>query len=236
MTKLLYLDNTYLFESEATFLETKENENRKAIILDQTIFYPQGGGQPADTGEITSENSTFKVTDTRLDENGTVWHFGEFQNQEFKPNEKVKLKIDKEKRILNARLHSAGHLIDCAVEKMRIENLKATKGFHFPEGPNVEYEGTLENPEEFIPELEKTVNELISQNLKLEKRELSPEEAKAQNVWAPPEKSARVVNFEGFSNCGCGGTHVNSTSEIGKIIIRKIKSRKGITKVAYSIE
>ncbi|PIS39583.1 MAG: alanyl-tRNA editing protein AlaX, partial [Candidatus Nealsonbacteria bacterium CG08_land_8_20_14_0_20_38_20] len=114
MTKLNYFDNTYLFESEAIFIEIKENEKGKAVILDATIFYPQGGGQPADKGEIVSGDNIFVVSDVRLDESGTVWHFGEFKTGEFKQGDKVDLKIDKDRRILNAKLHSAGHLLDCA--------------------------------------------------------------------------------------------------------------------------
>lgn len=236
MTKLNYLNDTYVFKSNAIFVEIKEQEKGKAIILDETIFYPQGGGQPADKGKIISDNAVFSVNDVRLDENGIVWHFGEFKSGEFQKGEKVTLKIEKEKRITNAKLHSAGHLLDCAVKKMGIENLEPTKGFHFSDGPYVEYKGTIENPAEIIPELEKILNELIAQNLQVEKHDLSPDEAKAQKVWTPESKSARVVNFAGFSNCGCGGTHVNSASEIGKIIIRKIKSKKGVTKIAYSME
>jgi Ser-tRNA(Ala) deacylase AlaX len=236
MTKLNYLDNTYLFESEAIFVEIKENEKGKAIILDETIFYPQGGGQSADKGEIVLANNIFVISDVRLDETGTVWHFGEFKNGSFKQGDKVRLKIDKDKRILNAKLHSAGHLLDCAVTKMGIENLKPTKGFHFPDGPYVEYNGIIENPAEIIPILQKNIDELIAQNLQVEKKDLSTEEAQKMGIWAPIGKSARVVNFAGFPICGCGGTHVNSASEIGKIVIRKIKSNQGKTRIAYAIE
>lgn len=235
MTKLNYLDDTYIFESQAIFVEVRENEKGKAVILDETIFYPQGGGQPADKGEIIFGDNIFVVNDVRLDETGTVWHFGEFKNSEFKQGDKVILKIDKERRILNAKLHSAGHLLDCAVSKMGIENLKPTKGFHFPDGPYVEYDGTIENPAEIIPVLQKNIDELIEQNLQVERKDLSLEEAQAKGVWAPAGKSARVVNFAGFSICGCGGTHVNTASEIGKITIRKIKSNQGKTKIAYSV-
>lgn len=235
MTKLNYLDDTYLFEAEAIFIKVKENSIRKAVVLDETIFYPQGGGQPADKGEIISGDNIFAVSDVRLDETGTVWHFGEFKNGEFKQNDKVILKIDKDRRILNAKLHSAGHLLDCAVSKIQIENLKPTKGFHFPDGPYVEYDGTIENPAEIIPILQKNIDELIKQNLNVERKNLSPKEAQDNNICAPVGKSARVINFTGFSICGCGGTHVNTTSEIGKIIIRKIKSNQGKTKIAYTI-
>ena len=236
MTKLNYLNDTYIFESNAFFVEIKENEKGKAVTLDETIFYPQGGGQPADKGQIISNDAVFIVNDVKLDENGIVWHFGEFENGEFRKKNKVILKIDKDRRINNAKLHSAGHLLDCAVTKMGIENLEPIKGFHFPDGPYVEYKGLIEDFVDIILELEKTVNDLIVENLQIEKQNLSPEEAKKQGVWAPQGKSARIINFAGFSNCGCGGTHVNFASEIGKIIIRKIKFKKGITKIAYLVK
>lgn len=235
MTKLDYLNDSYLFESEASFEDSEENDKGKALILDQTIFYPQGGGQPADTGEIRSKNAVFMVADVRLDEEGRVWHFGEYTSGEFQTGEQLTLKVDREQRILNAKLHSAGHLLDCAVLKLGFDEIKPTKGFHFSDGPYVEYDGRFENANELIPELEKTVNELVAQDLKIEKHDLTPEQAKAQGVWAPAGKSARIVNFEGFPICGCGGTHIESASEIGQITIRKIKHKKGMTKISYSI-
>jgi Ser-tRNA(Ala) deacylase AlaX len=236
MTELEYLNDTYLFESSANFLEVKTLEKGTAIVLDKTIFYPQGGGQPADNGVISTETAKFKVTDVRLDEDGTVWHFGEFTEGKFKKGESVELKVDEDRRILNTKNHSAGHLLDCAVETLNLEGITPTKGFHFPEGPNVEYKGTIENPMDLIPKLQDAIDELVSQDIKIEFKSLSPEEAKAQGVWAPEGKSARVVNFEGFESCGCGGTHVNSTSELGQITIRKIKCKKGNTKIAYVVE
>jgi Ser-tRNA(Ala) deacylase AlaX len=236
MTKLNYLEDTYLFESEATFVEIRENEKGKAIILDETIFYPQGGGQPADRGEITSGDSVFTVNDVRLAEDGIVWHFGEYKTGAFKKGDRVTLKIDKIRRILNTKLHSAGHLLACAVSKSGIKGLQATKGFHFSEGPYIEFEGTIENSAEIIPVLQKIIDDLVSQNLKVNIIDLSPEEAKLKAIYAPQGKSARVVNFSGFPAHGCGGTHVNSTSEIGKITIRKIKSNQGKTKISYSVE
>ncbi len=236
MTKLKYLQDTYVFQANAMFMEIRENEKGKAVVLDETIFYPQGWGQPPDKGQIVSDNAIFSVNDTRLDENGTVLHFWKFEKGEFQKGDKVVLKTDKDRRIKNAKCHSAGHLLDCAVKQMGLNNLEPIKGFHFPDGPYVEYKGIIENPTDIIPVLEKTVNTLIMDNLHVEKQNLSPEEAKAQGIWAPTGKSARVVKFSRFPSCGCWGTHVNSASEIGKITIRKIKSKKGTTKIAYSVE
>jgi Ser-tRNA(Ala) deacylase AlaX len=235
MTKLEYLDDTYQFQSEAKVIEIKTTEKGIAVILDKTIFYPQGGGQPADNGKIVSDNAIFTVTDVRMDETGTVLHFGKFENGNFNNGDSVKLAIDIDRRKLNARLHSAGHLIDVAAAKTGLNWLKATKGYHFSDGPYVEYEGVIENPESYIPIVEKAANDLVEENMNVEIKEFSPEETKAKGLYAPEGKSARTVNFHGHEEIGCGGTHVKNSSEIGKITIRKISSKKGNTRIAYSL-
>ncbi len=235
MTKLNYLKDTYLFESAAQLLDIVEDDKGLALVLDGTIFYAQGGGQPADTGLICSNNAEFMVHDVRLDEQGIVHHYGEFKNGSFQNSDAVKLNVDKGKRTLHAKLHSAGHLLDCAVAQIGLDNLIPTKGFHFPAGPYVEYEGVIENGADLIPVLEKKINELINSDLIVEDKSLTSAEAEEQRVWAPEGKSARVVNFQGFQYCGCGGTHVNSAKEIGNVIVRKIKSKKGKTRIAYAL-
>ena len=236
MTKLNYLSDTYLFESEAVVLEVIDCGDHQAVILDQTIFYPQGGGQPTDTGIIVNGNTTFTVSSVRLDEKGTVYHFGQFDGDEFSAGNSVQLVVDKDKRILNARLHSAGHLVDVAVSSLELNNLKPVKGYHFPDGPYVEYSGAIENPQDYASQIEEALIPLVEQDIKVEKADLTYEEARARSIYAPAGKSARVVNFAGYKECGCGGTHVNSSSEIGNIGIRKISSKKGKTRVCYELK
>ncbi|HAS46850.1 MAG TPA: hypothetical protein DCS93_40570 [Microscillaceae bacterium] len=235
MTQLDYLKDTFLFETSAQFLEVKEHEKGIAVLLSNTIFYPQGGGQPADQGQIIGTSGEFQVQDVRLDAEGVVWHFGSFTSGSFTANERVTLKINRERRIQHAKIHSAGHLLDCAVEKLQLTQIIPTKGFHFPEGPYVEYEGVLENGAEMLPQIQTALNEVIGQNPAVIVKELTYEEAQAQGISAPPGKSARIVNFEGFAACGCGGTHMPNAQEIGSIQLRKIKSKKGKTKISYEV-
>ncbi|MFC1802323.1 alanine--tRNA ligase-related protein [Patescibacteria group bacterium] len=234
-TELLYLENTYLFESTATFLETRQNEKGLAIILDKTIFYPQGGGQPTDTGYIRNNNTVFKVTFVGLDEKGVVWHFGEFEQGSFENNQEVSLEIDEEKRKLHTRIHSAGHLLDCAVQEMNL-GITPDKGFHFVEGPSLESEGTLEVTDELKGSIEKKVNELVEANLKVNRENVSSEEAVKKGMKAPTGKDVRLIGFENYKECGCGGTHVIASADIGKITIRKMSSKKGRTKISYAVE
>ncbi len=233
-TELLYLEDTYLFTAPATFLEVREHEKGPALILDTTIFYPQGGGQPSDTGFIRGESGVFRVDLVGLDPEGVVWHVGAFEEGSFASQEKVRLEIDKEKRVLHARIHSAGHLLDVALKSLDT-SLVPAKGYHFPQGPYVEYQGEVSDTESLKVVLEQKINELIAKDVPVKKVVLEEEEAKAKGMHAPIGKSVRVVSFEGDEGCGCGGTHVTSSKEIGSVTIRKISSKQGVTRIAYSI-
>mgnify|MGYP001795091443 FL=1 len=235
MAQLDYLKDTFLFETAAQFLEIRQHEKGNAVILSNTIFYPQGGGQPADQGKIVGPSGMFLVEDVRLDADGVVWHFGSFTSGNFTSGERVTLQIDQERRIKHAKIHSAGHLLDCAVEQLQLTQITPTKGFHFPEGPYVEYEGVLENGAEVLPLIQAALTEITAQNPAVIVKELTFEEAQQQGISAPPGKSARIVNFEGFAACGCGGTHMPNAQEIGEIQLRKIKSKKGKTKISYEV-
>ena len=236
MTKLIYLNDTYLSTLNATIINELNDANGLAIIVDRTIFYPQGGGQPSDVGFIKSDHATYKVSSVRLNDSGLVLHYGEYIEGAFAVGQQINLSIDLDKRIVNARVHSAGHLLDCAVSSLDLAHLKPTKGFHFPEGPYVEYEGVLENKNDWINPIQEKINDLVKENIQISNYSLSFEEAAQKKIWAPAGKSARVVDFEGFEGCGCGGTHVLNSSEIGEISIRKIKVKKGVTRIAYALK
>ena len=236
MTTLTYLEDTYLSNLEANAIDCIQDEIGNALILNQTIFYPQGGGQPSDTGTITSSDFTFEVRKVRLSKEGLVLHYGDFSAGHWISEKTVNLAIDFDKRILHAKVHSAGHLLDCAVSSLELNHLNPTKGFHFPEGPYVEYDGALENPSQWITPIEQAINSLVHSNIAIHSNSLSAELASKMGIWAPEGKSARVVTFEGFEGCGCGGTHVLSTKEIGEITIRKIKVKKGVTRIAYYLK
>ena len=132
-TRLDYFENTYCFSSSAILLEILSLEDGKiALVLDATIFYPQGGGQPFDVGIISNDNGKFEVKEVRM-KDGVVHHIGQFISGNFPPNQNVQLQIDVPRREFNARIHSAGHVIDVAMENIGI-HLVPTKGYHFPDG------------------------------------------------------------------------------------------------------
>src|SRR5437868_5444628 len=113
-TTLRYLEHMHDLEADAHVDRVDQSDGRVVVYLDQTILYPQGGGQPYDTGRIQSDNATFAVSEVRFVD-GEVLHIGHFDGGSFIQGEDIHMVVDAERRQLNARLHSAGHLVDMAV-------------------------------------------------------------------------------------------------------------------------
>jgi len=152
-TLLLYFQQSPDLECKATVQSVSLEENCKetntySIVVDQTVCHPQGGGQPFDTGFVYGNDSAvFQINDARMDrDTECIRHIGNFINGHFKIGDEVKIEIDKDKRLLYCRLHTAGHLIDAALHLIGYD-WEPTKGYHFPNGPYVEYKGCLDQSE-----------------------------------------------------------------------------------------
>lgn len=163
----LYLDNTYLFEETAMITDIYELQDCKygniCICLNQTIFHPQGGGQPSDIGHIsllhfTSEKNNVNDNDVTINDpsfnvkfvrkslinDKIIEHIGNFNTnnqidslQQLFINKPITMQINSELRLIHSRLHSAGHIIDVAMDKIGYSSvLTPTKGYHFQDGMN----------------------------------------------------------------------------------------------------
>lgn len=237
-TNLLYLEQMYELTHDAVVEQTERQDDRQVVILDQTIFYPQGGGQPYDTGVIENEDSRFVVEEVRFAD-GLVRHIGHFEGRPFISGEDVHCVVNKERRMLNSRLHSAGHLVDMAVAELKLD-WPPTKGYHFPDSPYVEYAGTLDpdQREELIRQLQTLCRRFIAENAAVTCKLVSRTELEALCRFVPPNlptnKPIRVVQFDGFA-VPCGGTHVHSLKEIGEETITKLKKKDQSIRVGYNI-
>ena len=240
-TELLYMMDSYLFEETAKVVSASVHEDgRKVIVLDQTIFYPQGGGQRFDLGNISTADSLFKVEEVRFVD-GQVLHIGNYEKGEFRVNDEVKLQIDSERRILHSKLQSAGHLIDMAVRHIGYENLIPAKGAHYPEWSEVEYHGEI-SPEELetvSQKLQSDLDMMISQGYEVKIIMSSKEEAEIKcyimPAQLPDNKPIRIVSVWDDMFMPCGGTHVKNVSDLKGLKITRVKSNKGVTKISYSV-
>jgi len=239
-TKLKYIYNPCLFEDVAVVQKIQDSEDeRKILILDQTIFYPRGGGQPYDVGKISNNKGIFNVHEVYFSE-GLVQHYGVFEKGSFDIGDKVNLKIDKERRILNNKLHSAGHLIDSAVWNLGY-TWKPTKGGHYLGNSFVEYEGEIDNEqkEQIKNNIQKEVNSLIKEGFEVKRLEVKKSELPkyCEDIpdYIPEGKPCSIAIVWGEKGTPCGGTHVKNIKDIGKINIRKLKCKKGIIKISYDL-
>ena len=237
-TKLFYLNHMYDYEAEAILLDIVTADETIALILDQTIFYPQSGGQPSDTGIITQNNAEFDVEKVIFNE-GTVQHLGKIKKGNFTIGSPVNLVINQKLRTLHSAYHTAGHLIDYALANLGY-TLRSARAYHFPQEAYVEYEGTLEQNvrEELIVMLQAEVNKLITQSLPVFMHEYTKDEFLQQSKNLPDTSMDWPLRFMVISNYEpimCGGTHLSNTNEVGKVIIRKIKNASGKLRVSYEI-
>lgn len=239
-TKLLYIEDFTLLNTQAKIVDIFKENERIVVILDQTVFYPQGGGQPYDQGIIESESGKFLVQEVRFAD-GIVRHIGKFESGTFTSQDVVSCHVDPERRKLNARIHSAGHLVDKAIAELKLRWIPG-KGYHFPNGPYDEYGGSLEglDKEKIKSDIEMLCNQYVQNDSKTELIFMAKEEMQKVCRYTPdfPEergKRARIVVHDGFY-MPCGGTPVARLSEIGKIAIRKIKQEGQNIRVGYLVE
>ncbi len=237
-TILRYLDHGELLQDTATILDViAQPDGSCSVILDSTIFYPQGGGQPYDQGTITGPSGIITVKEVRVSD-GIVSHSGSITGT-CAPHDLVSLALDKERREFNSRNHTAGHIIDIALRNCGFA-FPAVRGYHFKEGAYCEYAGTLNEEERAALQkhLQDEVNRLVKQNLPVSIKIMGYEELKSLAGYVPETvaqgQQARAMIIEGYYPIPCGGTHAKTT-DIGTLTIVKLRNKSGHVRISYDI-
>lgn len=226
-TELLYLEDSYLKEAKAKVVEADEEDN--AVVLDQTIFYPESGGQPFDTGTIEFDGESSKVVKV-IKYPGAIVHFIEGKLPE--TGSEVTLKIDWERRHKHMRMHSAQHLYSAIVLDKTQASTKMA--IFTTERGKCEFKPVKAQDFEKLKELVSEANAAIEKKVPIKCYYVNREEAlqkidKARRLIfekVPKDvNKIRVVEIEGIDKVPCAGTHLANCSEIGKFEILKIKDR-----------
>ncbi|WP_316353594.1 alanyl-tRNA editing protein [Candidatus Trichorickettsia mobilis] len=234
MTKKLYLEDTYQFHFEGLIQEAGKDEKGIFIILDQTTFYPQGGGQPSDHGIIKNDHfeaNVIKVTQF----NNEIKHYITSTTNEVPVGSKVYCLVNQERRLINARYHTAGHLLGNVIEIL-YPKLKAIKGHSFPGEAYVEFQG-----DEAInaTTLQNEINEAIAKNDKTKVFEIDPESFEQHfyklSYNIPENKKFRAMQIGDMLPVPCGGTHLSSVGEIRHVNISRIKAKNNCLRIAYEV-
>ena len=220
MTNLFEKDS-YLKEFESKIINV--NQEFKTLELENTAFYAKGGGQPGDTGIIEIDGEKLEVIDTTKN-GGSIFNIVEnIKNAE--KEKKIIGKINWKKRYKHMRMHSALHLICSAIP------LDVTGGQIGFEKSRLDFN----DPEKNInkEEIEEKINALVKENHSISYEYLDskileekPEIVRTMSVKPPKIKGKiRLVRIGNIDYQPCGGTHVNSTLEIGEIKVSKVENK-----------
>jgi misacylated tRNA(Ala) deacylase len=218
-TTLLYATDSYLRTFEAHVVATEG----RAVALDQTAFYPGGGGQMADHGELIVDGRRLLVAGMRK-RDGVVWHelAGEADEELPAVGAPVTGEIDWPFRYRMMRTHTALHLL-CGLI-FREYGAQVTGGQMYPDRARMDFSVQAMTPD-FVHDVERSVNDAIAEDHPIKVYQLP--RAKAMKIpdlirtkinWLPPEiTEIRIVEIVGVDLQADGGTHVHSTREVGGV-------------------
>lgn len=220
MTEELFREDSYLQDCDAVVVAASD----ATVILDRTVFYPQGGGQPGDVGTMFWNNSQAAIVDTRYAEDGAIGHVLESAAAIPAVGDAVHVELDWDRRYRHMRMHTAMHLL----------------GFVLPFGVTGGNISALKSRLDF--DMEETVDKaavtaamqsLVAENHAISCRWISEAELDAQpdlvrtmSVQPPRGKgSIRLLEIADVDLQPCGGTHLHSTNEVGKVRIGKVEKK-----------
>ena len=218
-TKKLYYEDVYKKEFTAKVLECRQGKKGYEVILDQTAFYPEGGGQPGDTGSLGEA----AVTDVH-EKNGELIHC---TDRALEPGTEVQGQINWARRFDLMQQHSGEHIVSGLVhEAFGYDNV----GFHMGSDViTIDFSGMLDEAQ--MAEIEAKANQIIWENQEVEIFYPSEEELKELEYRSKKKLSGwvRIVRFPGADTCACCGTHVTRTGEIGMVkLLSVVKFREGV--------
>jgi|TARA_B100001971_G_C18062330_1_gene468614 misacylated tRNA(Ala) deacylase len=235
MKNALYMDDSYLKEFEAVVESVKDD---KFVVLSQTAFYPQGGGQPHDTGSFIRDGKEFPVVFVGKF-SGVISH--EVSKPGLKEGDKVIGKIDWERRYKLMRMHTAAHIIDAVLYTKA--NALCTGNQLNVDKSRIDF--SLENfDREMIQEYIKISDEIAKKGIDVKIYNKDREEAlkipgivKLAGKMPPEVKELRIVEIPNVDIQADGGTQVKNTKEIGEIKFLKVENKgKNNRRLYYAID
>jgi misacylated tRNA(Ala) deacylase len=220
MTEELFRSDSYLKECDSTVAEVRDN----GVVLDRTVFYPLGGGQPGDTGKLAWEGGEADVIDTRYGEGGAIVHILEEGALVPPAGTAVRGTLDWNRRYRHMRMHTAMHLLGSVLRYgVTGGNISAEKSrLDFDMDDSVDKEAVGAALAKLVAEDHPVSCRWITE----EELDAQPELVRTMSVQPPRGKgSIRLLEIEGVDLQPCGGTHLQSTAEVGAVRIGKVENK-----------
>lgn len=230
MTEELFREDATLLACEATVIACDE----AGIVLDRTVFYPQGGGQAGDAGQLqAADGRTIAIADTRKHKErpGAILHLPVAGSDltGLAPGLRVTARIDAARRMAHRRFHTATHLL-CALVPHPVDGCSITAAyarldFHMAEP--LDKDALTEGIARCVAGAHPVTQRWISE------AELDANPGLVRSMSVQPPRGlgrVRVIDIEGVDLQPCGGTHVANTAEIGRVIVTKIEKKSAMTR------
>ena len=223
-------------------VKSLKKDDEAVIILNQTPFYGESGGQIGDTGFIKSGEFKFKVNDVQKKIGDLFIHYGKVENGSIKLNDNVEMKIDGERRENVRAYHSATHLLHESLRRVLGAHVTQKGSLVAPDRLRFDFSHMKPISEEEINKIENFVNNMIEKKSEVKTRLMTPKEAVENGALAlfgeKYGEEVRVLSMGNekdkyFSTELCGGTHVRNTGDIGKF---KIVSQSSIAAGVRRVE
>ena len=217
MTEKLYYTDSHIHEFSARVLSCEKAKKGFAVVLDKTAFFPEGGGQPADTGII----GPAAVRDVQ-EQNGDIFHY---TDQALTPGEEYACALDWEQRLCRMQNHSGEHIVSGITHKLYgFDNV----GFHMgAECMTIDFSGELSW--EQLTEIETLANQAVRDDLPVKTCFPGPEALSQMEYRSKLEltRDVRIVEIPGTDRCACCAPHVKRTGEIGLIKLLSAERHRG---------
>ena len=224
MTRKLYYEDQYLSSFEGKVISCTGTEDGFKIVLDKTAFFPEGGGQPSDTGYIGDA-----VISAVIEEGDTIYHIAD---KALPVGEILPCKIDWDTRFVRMQNHTAEHMVSGLVNStFGYENV----GFHMGEGfCTADFSGELST--EDLEKIERMANEAVWRNAEVTSVFPSPEELPGMEYRSKLEltENVRIILIDGVDKCACCAPHVKNAGEVGVIKILEAARHRGGMRVTMA--
>jgi alanyl-tRNA synthetase len=235
-TERLYYDDQYGTEFEAVVLDVFERESGYDVVLDQTMFYPEGGGQPPDYGTLSTDGRTAQVTDVQA-RGDVILHHTE---EEIDKGAFVRGQIDAERRRRLMRHHTATHVVGHAARQVLGEHIRQAGAQKGVDSARLDVRHYERLDSETVREIERVANDLVMANTAVQQEWPNRHEAEAEYGFdlyqggIPEGTNIRLIHVDEDVQA-CAGTHLRRTGEIGSIkILSTERVQDGVERLAFA--
>jgi alanyl-tRNA synthetase len=235
-TDRLYYEDQDRMEFEAMVLEVFERDDGYDVVLDQTMFYPEGGGQPADHGTISTDDVTTEVTDVQMVGDVVVHRTGENPGT----GEFARGQVDATRRRRHMRHHTATHIVGHAAREVLGDHIRQAGAQKSTDSARLDVKHYQSISREEVKEIERRANDIVMENAPVDQEWVDRNEAQEAHGFdiyqggIPEGEQIRLIHAEDDTQA-CGGTHVSRTGEIGTIkILGTERIQDGVIRLTYA--